>query len=137
MPALTIMLLGMMMGAHHQSSMVSTMMHAQWGGLFSAFAVARGVTYLVLYLKPPTSHFPSRPPSEIVAAFCLTGGGLMFMNSSADTVWAIESNGLDAMTIFTITMGFTGIILAWEVVLFALKGWAVRKERGAMGRTLA
>ncbi|KAF2211174.1 hypothetical protein CERZMDRAFT_98905 [Cercospora zeae-maydis SCOH1-5] len=124
MPALTIMLLGMMMGSHHQDSMVSTMMHAQWGGLFSAFAIARGVTYIMMYLKPPTSHFPSRPPSEVVAAFCLTSGGLMFMNSAADCVWAIESNGLDAMTIFTLTTGLTGVILAWEVVLFATKGWA-------------
>ncbi|GIZ38384.1 hypothetical protein CKM354_000180200 [Cercospora kikuchii] len=137
MPALTIMLLGMMMGAHHQNSMVSTMMHAQWGGLFSAFAIARGVTYITMWLKPPTSHFPSRPPSEIVAAFCLASGGLMFMNSAADCVWAIESNGLDAMTIFTLTMGLTGIILAWEVVLFATKGWAMRKERAAAGRPLA
>ncbi|EME40317.1 hypothetical protein DOTSEDRAFT_74951 [Dothistroma septosporum NZE10] len=134
MPALTIMLLGAMMSAHHQNSMVSTMMHSQWGGLFTAFALARGVTYITLYLKPPTSHFPSRPPSEIVAAFCLTSGGLMFMNSSADTVWAVESNGLDAMTIFTVTLGLTGIILAWEVVVFAIKGWAVRRERAAAGR---
>ncbi|KAI5361214.1 hypothetical protein Slin15195_G123270 [Septoria linicola] len=128
-PALTIMVLGMMMSGHHQSSMVSTMMHAQWGGLFSTFAIARGVTYVTMYLKPPTSCFPSRPPSELVASFCLTGGGLMFMNSAADTVWAIESNGLDAMTIFILTMGMTGMIMAWEMVLFALKGWAVRKER--------
>ncbi|KXT03810.1 hypothetical protein AC578_710 [Pseudocercospora eumusae] len=136
MPALTIMLLGMMMGAHKQQSMVSTMMHAQWGGLFTAFALARGVTYVSMWLKPPTSHFASRPPSEIVAAFCLTGGGIMFMNSSADNVWAIESNGLDAMTIFTCTMGVTGITLAWEAMLFAIKGWAVRKERATGGKPL-
>lgn len=136
MPALTIMLLGMMMGGHHQDSMVSTMMHAQWGGLFTAFALVRAATYVTLYIKPPTSHFPSRPPSEIVAAFCLTSGGLMFMNSSADTVWAIESNGLHAMTIFTVTMGLTGLILAWEVLCFAIKGWAVRRERGGAWKPL-
>lgn len=61
----------------------------------------------------------------------------MFMNSAADCVWAIESNGLDAMTIFTLTTGLTGVILAWEVVLFATKGWAVRRERAAAGRPLA
>jgi hypothetical protein len=137
MPALTIMLLGMMMSGHHQTSMVSTMMHAQWGSLFTAFALARGATYILMYIKPPTSRYPSRPPSEIVAAFCLTSGGLLFMNSAADTVWAIESNGLDAMTIFTITMGLAGIVLAWEVVVFAVKGWAVRKENAAAGRPLS
>lgn len=137
MPGVTIMLLGMMMGAHHQDSMVSTMMHAQWGALFTAFALARAVTYITIYIKPPTSHYPSRPPSEIVAAFCLVGGGLVFMNSSADTVWAIESNGLDAMTVFTLTMGMTGLALAWEMVLFAIKGWAIGMDRSAVGRPLA
>jgi hypothetical protein len=130
MPALTIMLLGMMMSSHHQASMVSTMLHSQWGGLFSAFAMARAVTYVTMYLKPPTSHFASRPPSEIVAAWCLTSGGLIFMNSASDSVWSIESNGLDAMTVFTITMGVTGILLAWEVIVYAIKGWAMRKEGG-------
>nr|POE48787.1 putative membrane protein c3b8.06 [Quercus suber] len=129
MPALVILLLGIMMSSHHQQSMVSTMMHAQWGTLFFAFALARGATYVIMYLSPPRSHFPSRPPTELVAAFCLTAGGLMFMMSAHDMVWAIESNGLDAMTIFTVTTGLTGMLMAWVVVVFAVKGWAVRNER--------
>ncbi|KAH9845199.1 putative membrane protein, partial [Teratosphaeria destructans] len=136
MPALVIMLLGMMMSAHKQNSMVSTMMHGQWGGLFTGFALSRAATYLLMYLKPPTSHFSARPPTELVAAYCLSFGGIMFMLSSHDTVWAIESNGLDAMTVFTITAGLTGIILAWEVICFAIKGWASRKEMAAAGKTL-
>ena len=134
LPGLVIMLLGIMMSSHHQTSMVSTMMHAQWGTLFCGFALARGATYIILYISPPASHFPARPPSELVAAFCLTAGGLMFMFSARDTVSSIEANGLDAMTIFTVTMGLSAAILAWEVVLFTLKGWAVRKERAATGR---
>ena len=137
LPGLVIMLLGIMMSSHHQNSMVSTMMHAQWGTLFCGFAMARAATYVILYIKPPTSHFPTRPPSELVAAFCLTSGGLMFMMSAHNTVAAIESNGLDAMSVFTVTMGLSALILAWEVVVFALKGWAVRKERAAAGRALA
>jgi len=129
MPALTIMFLGMMMSGHHQNSMVSTMMHAQWGMLFTGFAMSRAVTYLMLYIKPPTSHYPSRPPSELVAAFCLTAGGILFMNSAHDSVAAIEQNGLDAMTIFTLTVGLTGVLLAWELVCFTIKGWAARKEQ--------
>nr|POE92243.1 putative membrane protein c3b8.06 [Quercus suber] len=129
MPALVILLLGRMMSSHHQESMVSTMMHAQWGSLFFAFALARTATYVIMYLQPPTSHFPARPPTELVAAFCLTSGGLLFMLSAHDMVWAIESNGLDAMTIFTVTTGLTGVLMAWEVLVFAVKGWAVRKER--------
>jgi hypothetical protein len=129
MPALTILFLGMMMSGHHQSSMVSTMLHAQWGMLFTGFAMARAVTYIMLYLKPPTSHYPSRPPSELVAAFCLTAGGILFMNSARDVVVTIESNGLDAMTIFTLTIGLTGVILAWELACYTIKVWAVRSEQ--------
>jgi hypothetical protein len=128
MPALTILFLGMMMSGHHQESMISTMLHAQWGTLFTGFALSRAATYLTLYIKPPTSRYPSRPPSELVAAFCLTAGGIMFMNSAHDSVKAIEDNGLDAMTIFTLTIGLTGVILAWELACYTLKVWAARKE---------
>ena len=81
MPALVILLLGMMMGSHHQSDMTSTMVHKQWGNLLVGFGLARGVTYLMLYLKPPTSYLPARPPTEIIASFCLLSGGLIFMLS--------------------------------------------------------
>ncbi|OQN95861.1 hypothetical protein B0A48_18146 [Cryoendolithus antarcticus] len=133
MPALVIMLLGMMMSSHHQSSMVATMLHAQWGMLFSGFALARGLTYILMYLKPPTTVYPSRPPTELVASFCLIAGGVLFMNSSHDGVRSIEYNGLDAMTIFTLTMGMTGVFMAWEVVCYALMGWAVRRESSKEG----
>lgn len=36
---------------------------------------------------------------------------------------------LDAMFMFTVTMGMVGLIMAWEVLVLALKGWATRKER--------
>lgn len=81
MPSLVILLLGMMMGSHHQASMVSTMVHKQWGTLLVGFALARSVTYVLLFIKPPTSYLPSRPPSEVISAFCLMAGGLIFMLS--------------------------------------------------------
>lgn len=81
MPALIILLLGMMMGSHHQDSMTSTMVHKQWGNMLVGFALARGMTYVLLYLRPPTSYLPARPPTEIIAAFCLMSGGLIFMMS--------------------------------------------------------
>lgn len=129
-PALVILILGLMMSSHHQKSMVSTMMHAQWGTLFYAFALARVATCALLYLRPPTSAVPSRPPTELVAAFCLIAGGLLFMLSAHDVVWGIESNGLDAMTVFTVTVGLTGLIMAWQLCVFAVKGWAVWRECG-------
>lgn len=137
LPGLVIMLLGIMMSGHQQSSMVSTTMHAQWGTLLVGFALARAATYILMYLKPPTSHFPSRPPSELIAAFCLTAGGLIFMGSAKDTVKALKANGLDAMFVFTVTTGATLLLMGWEVAIFAIKGWALRKERAAAGSPVA
>ncbi|CAD0037904.1 unnamed protein product [Aureobasidium pullulans] len=90
MPGLVIMLLGMSMSGHHQHSMVSTMLHSQWGNLFKGFAMARAATYVLLYLAPPKSFFPSRPPTELVASFCLISGGMIFMGSSTDAGWAVR-----------------------------------------------
>jgi len=81
LPGLVILLLGFMMSSHHQESMVSTMLHAQWGTMLMGSSLARAVTYLLAYLSPPTSFLPSRPPSEILCAFCLISGGLIFMAS--------------------------------------------------------
>ena len=85
MPALIILLLGTMMGSHHQDSMTSTMVHKQWGNMLVSFALARGMTYVLLFLRPPVSYLPARPPTEIVSGFCLIGGGLVFMMSVSDS----------------------------------------------------
>jgi hypothetical protein len=81
MPLLMIFLLGIMMGGHKQEQMVSTMVYKQWGNLLSGAAMARAMTYITMYIKPLTSHLPARPPSELVGAFCLMSGGLIFMSS--------------------------------------------------------
>src|SRR5689334_5200218 len=82
MPALIILLLGIMMSSHHQDSMVSTMVHKQWGTLLAGFSLCRGLTYLLSYLSPPQTVYPSRPPTELAASFCLMSGGLVFMLST-------------------------------------------------------
>ncbi|KAF3005032.1 hypothetical protein E8E13_009108 [Curvularia kusanoi] len=128
MPALIILLLGKMMSAHHQASMLSTMIHSQWGSMFMGFALARCLTYIIMYIAPPTSYLPSRPPTEIITSFCLVAGGITFMVSNKDTVAALESYGLDAMFTFTVTMGLTTLLLAWTTVVIAIKGWALRIE---------
>ncbi|KAL4875807.1 hypothetical protein BJY04DRAFT_201081 [Aspergillus karnatakaensis] len=128
MPALIFLLLGMMMGSHHQSSMVSSMIHKQWGNMLVGFALARAATYVLMYLKPPTSYLPSRPPTEIIAAFCLISGGLVFMLSARNVVEAIEYYELDAMFTFTVAMGFTAFIMACEIIFIAIKAWAVKRQ---------
>ena len=127
-PGLIILLLGLMMSSHHQSSMVSTMIHKQWGTLFVGFALARAVTYILQYLAPPSSYLPSRPPSEIISSFCLISGGLIFMASNKDTVAAMEHYNLHAMFPFTVTVGFTSLLMAWAIGVLAVKGWAVRSR---------
>lgn len=144
-PALILLLLGLMMSSHHQTSMVSTMVHKQWGTLFVGAAFARALTYIIFYLSPPVSVLPSRPPSELITAFCLTAGGLIFMASvsnsrsyvtdfisnlvqSHDTIEAMEVNNLDAMFVFTVSMGVVTFLMAWIILVIAVKGWAVRRE---------
>ncbi len=128
-PALIILLLGIMMSSHHQDSVVSTKVHAQWGTLLVGFSLARGITYVIMYISPPTSVYPSRPPTELVAAFCLISGGLIFMASTKDIIHYMEINNMMAMFIFTVTMGFTAFLMAYEMLVLSLKGWAIRRER--------
>jgi len=80
-PALVILLLGIMMGSHHQQTMTSTMVHKQWGNLLLGASFARGLTYVVMYIRPPRSILPSRPPTELLTAFGLISGGIVFMAS--------------------------------------------------------
>lgn len=87
LPALVVLLLGIIMSAHHQNSEVSTMVHKQWGTLLVGVAAARAVTYVIFYISPPTSLLPSRPPSELIASFCLMAGGLIFMASVCCSPW--------------------------------------------------
>ncbi|KZF18899.1 hypothetical protein L228DRAFT_234927 [Xylona heveae TC161] len=128
LPGLVILLLGMMMGSHHQASMVSSMVHKQWGTLFAGFALARLATYVVFYIAPPTSFLPSRPPSEIVASFCLIAGGLIFMVSNKDTVAAMEQYNIDSMFVFTVTGGVTAFLMAWITLVVSIRGWSIRRK---------
>lgn len=129
-PALVILLLGIMMSSHTQQSMTSSMVHKQWGNLLTGASFARGFTYVLLYLKPPRSILPSRPPTELLTAFGLISGGIIFCASSSDTIAGMIHYDLDAMFFYTVTMGFVGLLMAWVVTVLALKGWAVRREVG-------
>lgn len=35
---------------------------------------------------------------------------------------------LDAMFMYTVTMGLVALLMAWVVTVMAIKGWAVRRE---------
>lgn len=44
---------------------------------------------------------------------------------------------LDEMFMYTVTMGLVGLLMAWEVIVLAVKGWAVRREQRANYRGLS
>lgn len=91
MPALIVLLLGIMMSSHKQDSMVSTMVHKQWGNLLAGASFARAFTYVLIFLKPPKSVLPSRPPTELLVSFGLISGGILFMASvSSEAVWRLR-----------------------------------------------
>jgi hypothetical protein len=52
------------------------------------------------------------------------------MPQSGDTIDGMIHYGLDAMFMYTVTMGFVGLLMAWVVFVLAIKGWATRKESG-------
>ncbi|KAL9106604.1 MAG: hypothetical protein Q9227_008387 [Pyrenula ochraceoflavens] len=128
LPSLVILLLGLLMSSHHQSSPLSTTIHAQWGHLLSCFSLSRLLTYITLYISPPTSTYPSRPPTELLSSFCLISGGIVFMASAKDIVHVMEGRGLMGMFVFTVAMGGTALVMAWEICVMAVQGWAVRRE---------
>jgi hypothetical protein len=128
-PALTILLLGLIMAAHQQHSALAGAMHAYWGALFACGALARLATYLLHYLSPPASHVPARPPTEMLAGFAFVAGGVLFMMSARDVTDVIQGSGGDAMVAFTAGAGVTAVVCAGVVGCMAVKGWAVRKER--------
>ncbi|KAF7544255.1 hypothetical protein G7Z17_g10099 [Cylindrodendrum hubeiense] len=102
-----------------------------WGGEWSARDMEH-ISITVLFIGgglPPKSILPSRPPTELLASFGLISGGIIFMASAGDTVQGMIHYDLDAMFMYTITMGLVGLLMAWEVIVLAIKGWAVRRER--------
>lgn len=127
-PGIVIMLLGLVMSGHHQETMVSTTIHKHWGLFFVCVAMSRAVTYILFYLKPPTSYLPGRPPSEVVTAFCLMAGGAIFMGSARGVVEILILHDLGAMFVLTVTVGIVLMLMAWIVAVIAIKGWVVRRE---------
>lgn len=128
-PALCVGITGIAMAAHHQDYVYEVKIHELWGQLLAGFAVLRCITYFFLWLRPPMSILPSRPPTEALASFSLTAGGLVFMISSEEVSFAAMRNGFDDfMAIMCITVAFICFIFALIAGLMIVKAWAVRRE---------
>lgn len=111
-PALVIGVTGSAMAAHaqvylFQASFVDfvrnlcsdtkqqVQIHSLWGNLLVAFSVLRCLTYFFLWLGPPKSMLPSRPPTEALGSFFLACGGLVFMFSTEEVTLAAMRRGRD------------------------------------------
>lgn len=126
-PAFTIFWTGILMSQHAQASATSTTVHVQWGNLLSYGSFFRIFTFILLMLVPNKNLNPSRPFTELITAFCLLCGGLVFMESTDQVIEAMEYRGFTPMFTFNLSVGFITLLMAWEMVLFMWKDWL--KER--------
>lgn len=129
-PIVTIYWTGILMSKHQQASQLSTDIHVQWGNLFVLGCAFRFLTYILLLVhasKPKDLSKPSRPITELIVAFSLLCGGLIFMESTDPVVLSFEYYGLTAMFTLNISLGFITLFMSWVMVLFAVKDWLKNK----------
>ncbi|KAG8929418.1 hypothetical protein FRC01_004355 [Tulasnella sp. 417] len=124
--ALCIGVTGIAMAAHHQTYLFQVQIHVLWGTLLAAYTVARCLTYFFLWLNPPRSTTPSRPPTEALASFLLTAGGLAFISSTEQIgFWAMRTGRDDMMMFANVIVALTFFCFTWMFGCLALKSWAV------------
>ncbi|KAF9815563.1 hypothetical protein IEO21_04563 [Rhodonia placenta] len=123
-PALCIGITGAAMSAHAQTYLFQVQIHMLWGYLLSGFAVLRCLTYFFVWLGPPRSILPSRPPTEALASFFLACGGLMFMFSTEElTIAAMRQKRDDMMMFLNLGVAITCLAFCWALAVVAFKGW--------------
>ncbi|KAI9277609.1 hypothetical protein BY458DRAFT_488472 [Sporodiniella umbellata] len=125
-PALTVFMTGISMGNHHQDTAYSSQIHWLWGLLLSSAAVCRLATYLLLYTGLPAT--PARPPTELVGAFLLIAGSILFMASNSGTMLFLRRNQVDAMFLMNVVVALTAISLSYLALLIIVKAWAQKRE---------
>lgn len=128
-PALVIGVTGIAMAAHQQDYVYEVSIHSLWGVLLASFAVLRCLTYFFLWLRPPSSILPSRPPTEALASFSLAAGGLTFMLSSEEISFAFMRHGYDdMMAVLNVVVAVICLVFFFIAGLMTIKGAASRFE---------
>ncbi|CAO3635744.1 unnamed protein product [Cunninghamella blakesleeana] len=128
-PALTVMITGISMGNHHQETQYGTKVHYLWGLLLALAAVSRICTYLLLFRSSPHSAQPSRPPTELLGAFCLIAGSILFMASNSGTMTWMRRLNIDTMFMLNVCVALTSITLCYVAGLMILKAWSMKREQ--------
>lgn len=129
-PILTIYWTGIIMSKHEQASPLSTEIHVQWGNMFVIGCLFRLITYLYCIWTPPNSGSltqPMSPMTELVVSFSLLCGGLIFMESCDPIVHLFEYYGYTSMFTLNVSVGVVALLMAWEMVVFAIKDALVRR----------
>lgn len=62
-----------------------------------------------------------------IATIFIFGIGLTKMQAH-DTVASLEAYELDAMFVFTVSMGVITLLMAWIILVIAIKGWTLRAK---------
>jgi len=132
-PALVIGVTGAAMSAHAQAYVFQMQIHVLWGGLLAAFAVLRWLTYFFVWIGPPKSVLPGRPPTEALASFFLACGGLMFQLSTEEvTIAAMRRGHADQMMFLNVAVAFTCFAFCWVLGVVAFRGWLKARSMGSM-----
>ncbi|KAF9534153.1 hypothetical protein CPB83DRAFT_756061 [Crepidotus variabilis] len=123
-PALVIGVTGAAMAAHFQTYVFQVQIHSLWGNLLVGAAVLRCLTYFLLWLGPPKSILPSRPPTEALSSFFLACGGLVFMFSTEEVTLAAMRRGRDDVMMFlNVAVAITCLACCWTLGIVGFKGW--------------
>ena len=102
------------MAAHHQDYVYEVQIHILWGEMLAAFAFFRWLTYFFMWLRPPVSTLPSRPPTEALASFALCCGGLLFMLSNEEVSFAaMRADYADVMAVLNLAISLIGLVFFW------------------------
>lgn len=126
-PALVIGLVGYSMSTHHQMYQFQIDLHSLWGNLLILFSIFRILSYCFLYLRPPTSFLPTRPPTEAIASLFLTCSGVASVLSMEEITFFAMRNGLDDKgVVLNLTVVIVLIWFSWILILFGFNGWAWR-----------
>ncbi|KIK65408.1 hypothetical protein GYMLUDRAFT_351680 [Collybiopsis luxurians FD-317 M1] len=123
-PAVVIGVTGAAMAAHAQTYLFQVQIHQLWGNLLVAWSVLRCMTYFFLWLGPPRSMLPSRPPTEALGSFFLACGGLAFMFSTEElTIAAMRRGRDDVMMFLNVAVAITCFALCWTIAVVGFKGY--------------
>ena len=87
---------------------------------------------LILFLVPNTNSAASKPFTELITSFCLLCGGLVFMESTDQSIEAMEYRGFTPMFTFNLSVGFVSLLMAWEMILFIWKDWLIKTRKTSL-----